>query len=1034
MEGIVLPYLHLNDADFNSIILELNSNYSIGNDAYLSIDQLDNILFDQFSNDRNNLEVFPDNNYYNSFCNSINQCKYILPEQINDETNNAFFSCCHININSVPKNLSNFQIECLDGNSGGFDVVALCETKLTSDIEHLYDINNYTRYYNSKSRKSGGVALYIKNEIKKQILLGDFTRCSDTIESLFVQMEINNQKVICGVIYHRPGSSHNEFINELNLILNELMKECKYIYIMGDFNINLLKSRENTSCSLIDLFHSFGIFNLINKPTRISKNTSTLIDHIWSNCFDRVKKNGIIFSHITDHFPIFSLFDIKSSNSDSNSDKEYYFRNFSDENLTNFKLSLEQVSWDLVFAASNADVAYENFILIFKNIFEKNFPLVRRTVKNNNHVNKPYVDSHLKELIREKNKIQKKFSKKPLTFGTQYKEIRNKVNSLVRKSKNRYYQTQLNNSANDIKKTWNVLNGILNRKNNEKLSCTFKINNETIDDPQIIAQAFNQYYVKAGVNLAESIINDDNINFIDYLGQRSDCELNFGNVTVANILSIVEDLNDSAAGCDGMPASIIKKVIGYIVEPFCHICNCTLDSGIFPTKLKIAKVSPIYKKDCKNDLKNYRPISVLPVFSKIIEKVINIQLIHYLETNNLLNRSQFGFRAGMSTTAAALNLCDYVLSAFDRKQFAVGIFLDLRKAFETVNHDILLQKLDHIGIRNNSYNLFKDYLTDRSQYVVYNSFQSNPDSIKCSVPQGSILGPVLFLIYINDIKNSLNYLNNVLFADDTCLFASNKNIEVLIESVNQDLRSVNNWLKANKLSLNIEKSNYIIFNRRKKIPPDIPNIMIDNVSLKKVPDINFLGFQITSNLSWNLHIKFISNKINKIRRILFLIRDSLTKSSKIMIYNSLVYPNLIYGNVLWGKAPKSIMKTLIVSQKRLIRTIMNVNVREHTNNLFIELKILKIDEINYYCTSLFVFKSINNMIFPRNYFNYNNNNLRNANELGPTFVPSGQSQSSPKYYGCLMWNSLPDDVKSANSIITLKRKLKEYLLSLYLDA
>ena len=802
---------------------------------------------------------------------------------------------------------------------------------------------------------------------------------------------------------------------------------------MGDFNINLLKNKNKSSNDLIEMFHSFGLFSLINKPTRVVKNSFTLIDHIWSNCLDKLKNNFIIHTNISDHFPVFSLFDFNNYDKNHSSNRNFFsYRQFSDININNFKNDLELVTWDLVFSSSNADVAYDNFILIFKNIFDKNFPLIYKSV-NVNHDNKPYINNNLKELIKQKNKIHKKYLKKPLTFCTQYKSIRNKLNLLIKQSKCKYYQDKLNNNYGNTKKTREVINEILNRSSTQKINNSFNINNNLIDDPLTVVQEFNNYYVNVGVNLAESII-DSTTSYVDYMGERTDNELVFNNISIDDVLLIVRNMKDSSAGYDDIPAKIVKIVINCIVEPLCHICNCSLSRGIFPSKLKIAKIIPIYKKDKKNCLENYRPISVLPVFSKIIEKAISLQLIEYLEHNNLLNQTQFGFRTGRSTVAAVLTLTDFILNSFDKNEFTIGIFIDLKKAFETVDHHILLQKLKYFGITNISFDLFNSYLSNRLQYVFYNDYSSEYKSVKYSVPQGSILGPILFILYVNDIHNCLHKLNNILFADDTCLFTSHESLNVLIQTVNEELSTFNEWLKANKLLLNVEKSSYIVFARRKKIPPDIPVIIINDSSLKRTFEINFLGINLTHNLSWNLHIKTLINKLNKIKGILYLVGQYLTRPSKVLIYYSLIYSNLIYGNILWGRAPNSILKGLVTCQKKIIRTVMNVNRSEHTHGLFVELEFLKINEINMFCTCIFVFKSLHLLTLPCDYYCFNNNNtynLRNNNLLKFPFASSNQSQSSPKYYGCALWNSLPSEITSTNSLYTFKRKLKLYLLSLY---
>ena len=335
---------------------------------------------------------------------------------------------------------------------------------------------------------------------------------------------------------------------------------------------------------------------------------------------------------------------------------------------------------------------------------------------------------------------------------------------------------------------------------------------------------------------------------------------------------------------------LIKKVVDLLVEPLLYICNLSLNRGVFPKKLKIAKVTPIFKKGQKENINNYRPISVLPTFSKLIEKIVYHRLSFYLDSFDVIGDNQYGFREGRSTTAAVLSLTDYILRAFDDGKFVVGVFLDLTKAFETVNHNILLKKLEYIGVRGVALRWFQSYLTDRKQYVMFNGSKSDSKQLFYSVPQGSILGPLLFNLYINDLTSLAINMKITLFADDSCFYLANKNLNTLINTINSDLLTVDNWLKCSRLTLNLDKFHYIIFSRRKKIPPDLPNISIDDHSLKSVNETLFLGITITNNLSWKKHIKIVVNKLYKHKSVLFLTRKYLSRSTMLTLYYSLIYP------------------------------------------------------------------------------------------------------------------------------------------------
>ena len=503
------------------------------------------------------------------------------------------------------------------------------------------------------------------------------------------------------------------------------------------------------------------------------------------------------------------------------------------------------------------------------------------------------------------------------------------------------------------------------------------------------------------------------------------------------VIDVVAGLNDAAAGVDNIPMKLIKNVIHEIVCPVTHIINCSFKTGIFPDKLKISKVKPLFKQGSKNNMNNYRPISILPAFSKIIEKLISVKLESFMNINNIISESQYGFRRERSTSAAIINLTDHVLKSFDENEYTLGVFLDLRKAFDCVNHEILLRKLNHYGIRGTPLKLLTSYLTHRQQYTCVSSKLSNPIILTHSVPQGSILGPLLFNIYINDIVKTSAYLDSILFADDSCFYFSHTDPQELIYLVNSDLSKISKWLASNRLTLNIEKSHCILFNRKLKIPPNLPEINIDNKTVQLIENTIFLGITIQSNLKWNLHLESLTNKLNKYSAIIYQTRHSLDNNSLKLIYNALVYSCLTYGNIIWGKSPAEHQKGLVIAQKRIIRTIKYRKRYDHTNNDFLNLGFLKLKDINIYFCSIFVYKILNNLAQPLNYFHLvnesNTYNVRNSNNLRPPLVGSSQSQTSPAYYSCLVWNDLPIDIRSRPSIASFKLALKSHLLQKYLE-
>jgi hypothetical protein len=357
----------------------------------------------------------------------------------------------------------------------------------------------------------------------------------------------------------------------------------------------------------------------------------------------------------------------------------------------------------------------------------------------------------------------------------------------------------------------------------------------------------------------------------------------FSPVSEFEISSVISSLYCSkSAGPNSIPIYLLKILNNNISLCLSKIINDYFLHGIFPDKLKIAKVTPIFKKGSRTDKSNYRPISV--VFEKLVYK----RVYNYLEYRNILNEFQFGFRANRSTSHALLSTIENLKESLDRGSFGVGLFIDFKKAFDTVNHYILLNKLEFYGFRGVVNKWFQSYLTGRNQYVSINGINSSLKAISCGVPQGSVLGPLLFLLYINDLPYCSNRLVFHLFADDTNIFFSSKNLDLIQTTLNIELKNVSQWLNANRLALNIEKTNFIVFHSPKKKPHKVLSICIDNQSIREATSVKYLGVLIDSTLSWRPHISELSKKIAKSVGIISKLRHYLNTDILISIYYSLI--------------------------------------------------------------------------------------------------------------------------------------------------
>ena len=362
---------------------------------------------------------------------------------------------------------------------------------------------------------------------------------------------------------------------------------------------------------------------------------------------------------------------------------------------------------------------------------------------------------------------------------------------------------------------------VIHKRKQRQICNKFIYNEKIIEDENLIANKFNDFFINIGPELAKNISPTDK-NPSEYITEETIATFTINTVTDVEVAKIIGSFNDSAARWDDLRPKTIKDIKDYIKLPLTHICNLSFTSGVFPTELKLANVVPIYNAIDEMVFYNYRPVSVLPVHSKLLERLMYNRLICYINENRLLYKLQFGFQKGKSTEMALIVLMDHISEALDRGECVIGVFLDFSKAFDTVDHSILKMKLNKYGIKGTQLKWFEDYINDRKQYVTYNnSAKSKSQTIKCGVPQGSILGPLLFLIYINDLSTVSEACLPILFADDTNIFITGKNIDVMCQQLNDDLEKIQEWLCCNKLSFNVLKTHYMIFSPRNKIISDV---------------------------------------------------------------------------------------------------------------------------------------------------------------------------------------------------------------------
>lgn len=479
-----------------------------------------------------------------------------------------------------------------------------------------------------------------------------------------------------------------------------------------------------------------------------------------------------------------------------------------------------------------------------------------------------------------------------------------------------------------------------------------------LSDPIYIADGFNNFFTKIGSDLAHNIQKTDNDTCSQINGRYSPLP-NLDHPTTQEVRDIIFSLKNSAPGHDGIKSILLKETIDHIIQPLTHVISLSFQSGIIPQALKIAKVIPIFKSGDTKVFSNYRPISILPCISKIFEKLVYERLNKHLIVNNIIYKHQYGFRKKYSTEHALIQLVNYISKALDNKKFALGVFLDLSKAFDTVSHDILISKLNRYGVEGTALVWFRNYFINREQFVYLNGFFSKTSKISFGVPQGSILGPLLFLIYINDLFLCCDHFLPILFADDTNLIAVHEDFVTLIQHVNDELKILSNWFRTNKLTLNVKKCNFMIFhNINKFYPKEHACIEIDGAPVTQVASTKFLGVLIDEGLTWSKHVDLVCTRSSKMLNILRIVLPSIHSSAHLTLYYSFLFPFMNYCNVVWGATSPTYLAKIVKIQKKFLRMISYSSKYAPSAPLFLRYKILSIEKVNVYLSCIFIHKFI----------------------------------------------------------------------------
>lgn len=899
-------------------------------------------------------------------------------------------------------------------------VISIQETWFNKDLVQLFNIDNFSAVHSCRDDSYGGVSIYIHKSLKFDVIENINSNFCNIINIALPDILFDG-KILNLVSYYRsPKCSLDSFFNLIESILFRIFNlPC---LVFGDTNIDLCVEDYRKSL-LLDFFSFFSFdsrHDLITRPI-----SNSCIDHVFCNDLNLMTNIESLGNDLSDHNIIMILI-----NKHVSIDKTVV--------LNIRKTNFLRVAYTINSHFSNfqCDLADPNefcngIVDSVKNIIEDNTTSFDLKKSYKGQV-APWINDSLLNLLKEKKRLLKLSKKFPnsLKIMGDFERINKVVKLSVNNSKEGYYQRRVYECGNDQRKIWGFLNKVSGRS--VKVSTDYLLKNQSrISDPFMVAEEFNDFFVSVGASISSSIpaSPSDNLNFFNTLNYNFP-SFQFNTCGECEFVDIIMHLrNTNSVGFDCIPTKVLKNSVLAFSKIFSALFNKIIYYSIYPDAFKLQIVVPILKNGDNFVTENYRPISIPSVCSKPIEKVLFIQLESFLSANNFFYPYQYGFRKGIGTHNALIDVVDMVCENLTRFKMVTGVFIDLKKAFDTISHDLLLIKLRLIGLCDSSLQLIRSYLSGRKQFVKFKDSLSYERDVNIGVPQGSILGPLLFLIFINDIHKLPLIGKLFLFADDCSLFYPDNDVLSVQRKVLHDLRLLSEFFRLNKICMNALKTKIINFKSR-NMAFDLIKLDFNGSLIEEVKELKFLGLVFDSHLTWHAHIDNISSKLSSFNGLMFKFKNKFSLKIKMQMYYAFAHSHLTYGVALWGLS--SHIHRIQVLQNKILKNILNLPILFNTLRLYEISNVMPVKGVCHFQLMLGIYKILHNIghinISSVERFNHrfetrNRNDIRILNNVN---VLTSQRISVA---GSSLFNNLPSCVKSIGNLRSFKIELNRLLLS-----
>lgn len=904
------------------------------------------------------------------------------------------------------------------------DFLGITETRL-SPYKHSSDILRIPHY--SFIRKDAniaghtGIGVYIHENIIDNIHRRHDLE-SKTIESIWLEIRSSTSiPTLIGFIYRNPASLVNW--NDDFVAMIDSVNSCNLnTLILGDFNTDLLVSQPIWE----NMTNMLGFKQLIKEPTRITAKSSTLLDHIYTNNQKISLQAFTSDTCMSDHKPIYCKWSFKLPKCNPKGHTYITYRNFKKFDINAYQQDLGLLNFDNVFRSSEPNQAADLFFSTFLSVINKHAPVCKKRVKH------PTIPNWMTSEIRDAMKIRDQF-KKNKQFA-EYKHQRNRVTELVRSAKKNHFEKLLNQpNTTQTSQVWKAMNEFSNKSRKLPDSNTNKFS----------AKDYNDHFISITKSIVDSMGSSNKYEPSEHLKQfcKTNVDMNTSfvipSLSVEKVYSIISKLNNKKSmDLSYLNSCILKMSLPFIVEVLTFLYNMCIEKNIFPSIFKQARVTPLPKSTDLSDIDNYRPISILSILAKPLEKHIHENLMKYLEENKLLYNFQSGFRAGHSCHSALTRLHDTWLNAINNKYMVGAVFLDMRKAFDLVNHDILLQKLNLYFQNDSTVSFFLSYLSQRQQTVYSNGSFSVLKDITHGVPQGSVLGPVLFCLYINDLPFSLSQPDAILdlFADDSSLHTQNKNLESIQNTLQKSINEIDIWCKSNKMALHPKKTKAMLLSTRQKhqLHPLKLELNINSTPVEQVSEHRVLGVIFDEKLSWHSHIDNMCKTISRNLYLMSRLKKFVSLNALKLFFHGHILSHINYASNIWCNASQIQIKRLDSLHKRAIK-ILSTNKDLTKVEKYINLQLLPFSEQLVYNGCILMYKIYYDMA--PNYLNSFFHKARAENRCLLYILPLPRIdlyKSSLAFWGAKIWNNLPTHYKKSISLTSFKFNLRNHLFSIML--